>query len=81
MNLLFFFFISSFLQNLNLKYKLYPRWIYKKNKSKIECVTDNDCLFPAACCQDPIFFKKYCCYGWNKRKLEYAYIYETIRSK
>ena len=80
MKILSFLFISSFLKELNLKYKLYPRWIFRKNKSKIDCKIDKDCPFPTACCNHPFLPYKYCCNGWNQRKLEYAYIYETIRS-
>jgi hypothetical protein len=82
MNIFSYLFILSFLQKnmkeLNLKYKLYPRWIYRKNNSVIDCVKDTDCPFPSACCNHPFLPVQYCCNGWNKRKLEYAYIYNTI---
>ena len=67
------------IHDINVKYKLYPRWIYKKDRSRFTCENDKECPFPTACCNHPFYPVKYCCNGWNKRELEYAYIYETVR--
>jgi hypothetical protein len=63
-----------------MKYRLYPRWI-KSRGNLINCKTDNDCPFPTACCNHPFMLVEYCCNGWNKRKLEYAYNYQTIQER
>lgn len=76
--LTFLLFLTPFLQKINLKYKFYPRWLRNKGGSAIECGKDEDCPFPSSCCNDPFFPSQYCCYGWNHRKLEYAYAYKTI---
>jgi len=84
MKIFIFFFLSLIknkLHEINLEYRLYPRWIKKKGGYKIECIKDKDCPFPSACCDDPFFLGKYCCNGWNHRKLEYAYVYNTITTK
>lgn len=80
---LFFLFIHSIIREikqLNRIYKLYPQWLKNKSDgSLIPCKTDDDCPFPSACCNDPFFPVEYCCYGWNKRKLKYAYIMEYVK--
>ena len=82
MKLLFLFvpFILSQIKKINQTYKLYPQWLKKSDGSLIPCKKDEDCLFPAACCNEPFFPVEYCCYGWNKRKLQYAYIVEYVKS-
>jgi hypothetical protein len=89
MKLFLLLFLMNYIRNklhtINLQYELYPRWsvgVIEKNGNKIKCKKDEDCPFPSACCIEPFFvFDEYCCYGWNRRKLEYAYIYNTIKSK
>jgi len=71
--------LTKIINEMNMKYKLYPRWLTKKNGSFIECKNDSECPFPSACCNDPFFPFQYCCNGWNKRKLEYAYNYNYIK--
>lgn len=83
MKWMLFLFISNLmnkLNDINVKYRLYPRWIKRKNGSLLECVEDKDCPFPTACCNHPFYPLQYCCNGWNQRKLEYAYVYNTISS-
>jgi len=78
--LLFIAPFMNLIKNINLEYKLYPRWIKnRKDKSRVSCVKDEDCPFPSACCNDPFFPYEYCCYGWNKRKLQYAYSRNIIQ--
>lgn len=77
------YFLNPFIQKLkelNYEYRLYPRWLKKLDNSRLPCKTDEDCLFPAACCNDPFFPLQFCCNGWNQRKLEYAYIMEYVKS-
>jgi len=84
MNLFIFFFlhfIKNKLHEINFEYRLYPRWIKQKNGNKIECISDKDCPFPSSCCNEPFFPVQFCCNGWNYRKLEYAYMYNTITTK
>jgi hypothetical protein len=50
---------------LNFKW---PKWAKKRDGSILECETDEDCLFPQACCPHPIIpTKKFCCTGWGQR--------------
>lgn len=63
-----------------LTYFKWPNWSIRKGY-KIKCNKDKDCLFPEACCHDPIIpGDKFCCTNWKKRKLEYAYKFKTIRN-
>ena len=82
-----YLFIYSFMKpffnkikEINDVYNLYPKWLKKKNGDVIPCENDNECPFPSACCNEPFFPVKFCCYGWNKRKLEYAYIVEYVKA-
>ena len=82
-----FLFLNTILNNfnnkvyeLNKELRFYPRWIKNRStKERIPCKNDNDCPFPSACCNDPFFPFEYCCNGWNKRKLEYAYAKRVIQ--
>ena len=83
MNILLYLFIIPLInkiRELNYQYRFYPRWLKKPDSSRIHCKTDDDCIFPAACCNDPFFPLQFCCYGWNKRQLKYAYIMEYVKS-
>ena len=76
----------SFLDKINTEFRLYPKWIWIKNKNinnieRIECEKDYDCPFPSACCNEPFFPVQFCCNNWNKRYLEYAYIKNYIKQK
>jgi len=85
MNYIFLFIIPfarniiNILNDINYEYRLYPRWIKRKNGSLIECKTDEDCLFPTACCNHPFIPFEYCCNGWNRREMKYAYNYNYIK--
>lgn len=73
---------SHHLLNIFPELKLFkwPKWTIH-NGYKIKCKNDNDCLFPEACCHDPIIpGQKFCCTNWTKRKLEYAYQIQKIKS-
>lgn len=73
---------AKIMHEINKEYSLYPRWIKdKKNRNRVPCINDSDCPFPSACCNDPFFPYEFCCYGWNKRKLEYAYARQLIETR
>jgi hypothetical protein len=73
--------VMNQLRQINKTYKLYPQWLKKKSDgSLIPCKQDEDCPFPAACCNEPFFPAEFCCYGWNQRKMQYAYIYNYVKS-
>ena len=75
-------FFSRIIKEINLEYRLYPRWILqKKSNGRIPCIKDADCPFPSACCNDPFMPLEFCCYGWNGRKMQYAYAKQVIRGK
>jgi hypothetical protein len=60
----------------------WTKWIVDKNGNRKECIVDSDCPFPYACCHHPILpGTKYCCSGWNKRKLIPKYIGSLIKSE
>jgi len=61
---------------------LWPTWARRRDGGVIECLTDEDCVFPQACCPHPILpGKKFCCTGTGQRILVPQYCPQELISE
>ena len=60
---------------------LWPTWTRNQDGNVMLCETDEDCIFPQACCPHPILpGKKFCCTGTGQRILVPQYCPQELLS-